>query len=62
MGIRFWWKDLYKANHAKNKQIVNKATDVMVDSRNAPFRKETPCNDNPDRIVSIQEKVLNFNK
>ena len=34
----------------------------MVDSRNAPFRKETPCNDNPDRIVSIQEEVLNFNK
>ena len=34
----------------------------MIDSRNAIIRKELSEKENPNKIVDIAEKVLNFNK
>ena len=34
----------------------------MIDLRNAIIRKDIPANENPNKIVHIVEKILDFNK
>ena len=34
----------------------------MIDLRNATIRKETPENENPNKIVDIVGKIFDFNK
>ena len=50
-------KDLIRANQAKNEQFVNN-----INLRNAIIEKEIAVNKNPNKIVSIVEKIINFNK
>ena len=59
----FLVKDLIRANQAKNEQSINNNNnDGLIDLRNAIFRNEIPENENPNKIVKIVEKILNFNK
>ena len=51
-------KSLYKANQAKNKQIINQVNDGLIDLRNALSKKTNPENKNPDKVVDIVEKSL----
>ena len=51
-------KNLYKANQAKNKQIINQVNDGLIDLRNALSKKTNPENKNPDKVVDIVEKSL----
>ena len=34
----------------------------MIDLRNTVFRKESPENENPNKIVNIAENIIDFNK
>ena len=43
-------------------ELVNSVNDGLIDLRNAINRKEIPENENPNKIVDIVEKILNFNK
>ena len=43
-------------------ELVNNVNDGLIDLRNAINRKEIPENENPNKIVDIVEKILNFNK
>ena len=54
-------RDLIKATQAKNEQLVNNVNDGLIDLRNI-IRKEIPENQNPNKIVDIVEKIINFNK
>ena len=54
----FLAKDLIKANHAKNEQLVTNIDDGFVDLRNVINRKEIPEIENPDKIIDIAEKTL----
>ena len=58
----FWISDsIFLANQVKNNQIVNQATDSINKIRNAVIRKKIPENKNPNEIIDIVEKILNFN-
>ena len=43
-------------------ELVNNINDGLIGLRNAINRKEIPENENPNKIVDIVEKILNFNK
>ena len=34
----------------------------MIDLRNTVFRKESPENENPNKIANIAENIIDFNK
>ena len=34
----------------------------LIDLRNTVFRKESPENENPNKIVNIAENIIDFNK
>ena len=58
----FLVKDLLKANQVKNNQVENQASySINETRRNAVIRKEIPENENPSKIISIVEKIINFN-
>ena len=56
----FLAKDLIRATQSKNEQLVNNIIDGLIDLRNTINRKEIPQNENPNKLVSIVQKVLNF--
>ena len=58
----FLAKDLIKVTQAKTEQLVNNINDGLIDLRNAFNRKEIPANKNPNKILDIVEKILDFNK
>ena len=58
----FLAKPLIRAVQAKNEELVNNVNDGLIDLRNAIIRKEIPENKNPNKIVDIVEKSLDFNK
>ena len=58
----FLAKDLIRAAQAKNEELANNVNDSLIDLRNATVRKENPENINPNKIVDIVEKSLDFNK
>ena len=47
---------------AKNEQLVNNINDIMIDLRNTIIKIEVSENENPNKIVDIAEKILDFNK
>ena len=55
-------KDLIKANQTKNNEIVIQTIDSINKLENAVNKKEIPGNENPNKIIDIVEKVLEFNK
>ena len=55
-------KDLIRAAQAKNEQLLNNVNNGLIDLRNAIIRKDIPENENPNKIVHIVEKILDFNK
>ena len=57
----FLVKDLLKLNHVKINQIENGGIYWKNELRNAVIRKEISENENPNEIISIVEKILNFN-
>ena len=58
----FLAKDLIRATQAKNEQLVNNVNDGLIDLMSAIIRKEIPENENPNKIIDIVEKILDFNK
>ena len=54
-------KDLLEADHAKSEELVNNINDGLIDLRNAIIKKEIPGNKNPNKIIYVVEKVLDFN-
>ena len=52
-------KDLFKA---KNNKLVNHVNDALIDLRNATNIGAIPENENPNKIVDVAEKILDFNK
>ena len=59
-SIFFLAKDLIRATQSKNEQLVNNIIDGLIDLRNTINRKEIPQNENPNKLVGIVQKVLNF--
>ena len=47
---------------AKNEQLANNFNDGLIDLRNSIIRKEIPENENPNKVVNVVEKTLDFNK
>ena len=54
--------DSIRAAQAKNGQLLNNVNNGLIDLRNAIIRKDIPANENPNKIVHIVEKILDFNK
>ena len=55
----FLAKDFFKA---KNNKLVNTINNALTDLRNAIIVGAIPENENPNKIVNIVEKILDFNK
>ena len=53
---------LYKANEAKNEQMIKRVNNAFIDLWSNVIRKKIPENENLDKVISIIEKTLNFNK
>ena len=51
---------LIKANQTKNSKIVNQTIDSINELKNAVNKKEIPENENPNKIIDIVEKILEF--
>ena len=51
---------LIKANQTKNSKIVNQTIDSINELKNAVNKKEIPENENPNKIIGIVEKILEF--
>ena len=47
---------------AKNVQLVNNNDGELIDLRNTIITKEIPEDENPNKIVDIIVKILDFNK
>ena len=55
----FLAKDFFKA---KKNKLVNTINNALTDLRNAIIVGAIPENENPNKIVNIVEKILDFNK
>ena len=55
----FLAKDLIRAKQSKNELLVNNINDELIDLRNVVIKK-IPENGNPNEIVDIVEKILDF--
>ena len=59
---------IYRVQQVKNEQLVNNFNDGLIDLgstidlRSTIIRKKITQNENPNKIVNIVEKILNFNK
>ena len=58
----FLAKYLIRDMQAKNEQLLNNVNDGLIDLGNAIIEKEIPKYENPNKIVDIVEKILDFNK
>ena len=58
----FLSKDLVRDKQAKNEQLVNNINGGPIGLRNAIIKKGIPENKNPNTIVEIVEKIIDFNK
>ena len=61
-SLSFLAKYLIRATQAKTEQLVNSVNDGLIDLRSAIIRKEIPESENPNKIVDIVEKNLDFNE
>ena len=57
----FLGKELYNSNQIVNDKIVKDINDSLIELKNINTKK-IPKNENPNKIVDIVEKILNFNK
>ena len=55
-------KDLCEDNQIKHDITIKHYNDLMIHLRNTVNRKEISENQNPNKILDIVEKLLNFNK
>ena len=55
-------KYLYKANQAKNEQIVNRVNDTLINLKNAVNKKKSSEKEYPDKVFNIVDKILDSNK
>ena len=55
-------KDLIRAKHAKNEQLLNNINNELIDINNAIIKKEISENENSNKIVDIVETIIEFNK
>ena len=58
----FLVKELYNSNQNINDEIVKHINDTLIELKTRYYQKEIIENENPNRIVDIVEKILNFNK
>ena len=58
----FLAKDLTRAKQAKAEKLVNYINDGLIDLRNTVNRNEIPENENPNKILDVVEKFLDFDK
>ena len=58
----FLKKDLKEGDQAKNDKIVKNVNESLIDLRNSVNSKETPKNENPNKVINTIDKILNFNK
>ena len=56
----FLARDLTKAKQAKNEQLEININDQLLNLRNTIIKK-IPENENPDKILDIFEKIIDFN-
>ena len=56
----FLAKDLIKNDQSKNKQIVKQTVDSINELKNSILKKEIPKNENPNKMMDIVEKTLEF--
>ena len=54
-------KYLLEADQAKNEELVNNINDGLIDLRNAIIKTKLPENKNPNKIIDVVEKILDFN-
>ena len=55
-------KDLLRANQVKNNQKLNQAIYSINELRYTLIRNEISGNEYPNKMISVVEKILNFNK
>ena len=55
-------KDLLSSDKTGNGKTVIHVNNELIDLRNEINRKEIPKNWNPDKVIDITEKILDFNK
>ena len=55
-------KHIDKANQVRNNQIVNWAIFSINELRNAVIPKKFPEDENSNKVIDIDEEMLNFNK
>ena len=60
--LLFLAKDLIRAKQTKNEKLVNVINKGLNDLRNVIIRRGIPENKNPNIIVGIVERNLDFNK
>ena len=54
-------EDLIKAFQTKNNEFLYQTIDSINELRNSVIKKEIPKNENPNKIIDIVEKILEFN-
>ena len=55
-------KDLCKSNQIRNDEIVKHVNNALIELKKDINIKKIPENENPNKIVDIVEKFLDFNK
>ena len=55
-------KDLYEDNQIKNDRILSHLNESLIDFKKSVNGKEIPKNGNPNKIIDIVQKILDFNK
>ena len=61
-NLSFLAKVLIRATQDKHEQLVNNVNVRLIELRNSIIRKEIPENENPNKIVDIIERALDFSK
>ena len=60
--LLFLAKELYNRNQNVNDEIFKDISDSLIELKKDINTKQFPKNENPNKIVDIVEKILNFNK
>ena len=55
-------KVLYDRDEIKNNEIIKNTNNGMIELRNSINSKEILENENPEKVVNIVEKIIDFNK
>ena len=58
----FLVKDLCKSDQSKSDTTVKYINESLTDLRNSINNEEITENENPEKLVNIVEKILDFNK